>query len=80
MKQHFINFLKAYCAYDEFMEAFIASNKYFDFDYFIKYTEPVLYLAGAFTSKESPFTMSELSKLYIEWDRRLKQINHESNT
>lgn len=80
MKKHFINFLKAFCAYDEFMEAFIATNKFFDFDYFIKYTEPNLYLAGAFTSKESKFSSQELSELYIEWHQRLKQINHESNT
>ena len=79
MKKHFINFLKAFCVYDEFMEAFIASNKYFDFTYFLKYTDPSLYLVGAFPPSNNPFTPIENYKLIKEWQNRLHQINHESN-
>ena len=82
MKKYFIDFLKAFCAYDEFLEAFTASQKYFDFDYYLKYTDPSVYIVGAFPHDKNPFTTSERLMLYAEWSKRLnqlKQIKDDSN-
>jgi len=80
MKKYFIDFLKAFCAYDEFIEAFTLSNKFFDFDYYIKFTDPQNYVMGAFPPLDCPFSSVERFVLYKEWRDRLNEINHDSNS
>lgn len=76
MKKYFLNFLKAFCAYDEFLKSFnLAYKGDMDFDYFLTYTEPELYIVGAFSSNNSLFSKNELSTLYHSWNKRLNQLN-----
>ena len=74
MKKHFINFLMSRDAYDEFIRAFICSNQFYDFTYFIEHTAPSEYVFGAFTVNESTFSRDEFSTLHKEWNKRLTQI------